>query len=47
MGERDILESEGPNEKEKEENCNPTQDIGNKKETMMTETELEMDREMT
>ena len=36
-----------PNEKEKEENCNPTQEIGNKKETMMSDAELEMDQGMT
>lgn len=36
----------GPNEKE-EENYNPTQNTNNKEETMMIETELEMDQEMT
>ena len=40
---------DGPNEKETEtqENCYPTQQTDNKKETIRSETKLEMDQEMT
>lgn len=38
---------EGRNQKEKEEDNNQTQDIGNRKETMSSETKLEMDQEVT
>ena len=37
---------EGLNEKEKEGNDHPTQEMGNEKEIMMSETELELDQEM-
>ena len=47
MENEDQSIEEGPIEKEKEENYNPTHEICNKKETMMSETELEMDLEMT
>jgi len=40
-------QKEGPNEKEKEENNKQSQDIGYQKETLMSETEMEMDQEMT
>ena len=47
MTNEDQSMEEGPNEKEKEENYNLTQEIGNEKETMMSEIELEMDLEMS
>lgn len=47
MANEDQSMEDSPKEKEKEENCNPTQEIGNKKETMMSEIKLEMDQEMT
>lgn len=47
MKNEDKKMEEGPREEEKEENHNPTQEIGNKKETMMNKAELEMDMEMT
>lgn len=47
MANEDQSMEEGPIEEEKEENYNPTQEICNKKDTMMSETELEMDIEMT
>lgn len=43
----DRTMEEGPKEKEEEENYNITQEICNRKETMMSETEPKMDMEMT
>ncbi len=40
-------QEEGPNEKKKEEDNKHSQDIGYQKEMMMSETEMEMDQEMT
>lgn len=40
-------QEKGPNEKEKEEDNKHSQDIGYQKETIMSETEMEMDQKMT